>query len=92
MRNARYATVDQFITVGNYIVQAVEVDQPGVALTGLLVDMPSSGWANLDALEAGYKRIRVKTSRGDEAYMYASPTSTREDFSRWEEAFKRGKV
>src|SRR4051812_7599639 len=70
MRNPRYATVADYITIGGDIVTAYRVPEIRASLTGLVVDMPSDRWADLDALEAGYNRIQVNTSRG-KTYMYA---------------------
>lgn len=69
MYNPRYTTVPGYITVGGGIVEAVEVGNQSIALTGLLVDMDSSRWANLDALEGAYDRKKVTTHDG-EAWMY----------------------
>lgn len=71
MVNPRYATVLDYATVGHRIVQAVHIPGAGLALTGLLVDMPNSNWEELDALEGGYERIVIRTTSGYEAYMYA---------------------
>lgn len=75
MLNPEYATVENYATVGNQIVQAVPAK--GYTLTGLLVDVTEfdldgrSTWQALDALERGYDRIIIKTTQGIEAYMYA---------------------
>lgn len=83
MSNANYAVVPGYVTVsvGGSIVEAVPVDNEGVMLTGLLVDVAPKSfgytgierdtWEALDGLEAGYDRIKVKTSGGQEAWMYA---------------------
>ena len=80
MENPEYDTVKDFLTYGSRIVTAYKQEDCGLALTGLVVDMPSyiykgneaiDNWARLDALEGGYHRIKVKTVRGVEAYMYA---------------------
>jgi len=71
MKNPSYSTVPQYVTVGEGIVQAVKVDAKGVALTGLLVDVPKSVWPRLDRLETGYSRVRVKTHGNTTAFMYA---------------------
>lgn len=73
MTNPQYATVSNFVTVGNHIVQAEYIkDAPGLALTGLLVDVPIYEFDHgLDALEGGYERVRITTENKTEAYMYA---------------------
>ena len=80
MENPEYATVKDFVTYGSHIVTAYKQEGAGLALTGLLVDMPSyiykgneaiDNWARLDALEGGYHRIKIKTENGIEAYTYA---------------------
>lgn len=79
MSNPRYDTVPDYITQGHHIVQAVPVDPEfGTALTGLLVDMDTSRWEGLDALEGGYDRKRVTTTSGHQAWMYVRPTNERE--------------
>lgn len=73
MTEPRYATVKDYATVGvtqnGHIVQAIKVD--GAVLTGLIVNIPSSQWERLDALEGGYDRIRIVTTDNEHAYMYA---------------------
>ena len=73
MSNPQYTTVPGYLTVGSYIVQAVQTDNTSVALTGLLVDMDPAMWPRLDSLEAGYDRIKVRDTSGNIAYMYAAP-------------------
>lgn len=73
MTNPKYATVPGYITVGGQIVQAVSVENPRVALTGLLVDPDHTRWDDLDALEGGYDRIMITTNSGVDAWMYARP-------------------
>lgn len=75
MKNPKYATVPGYVTVGEHIVQAVPVEGYRIALTGLLVDADPTKWSRLDALEAGYDRIKVKTDMGEEAWMYAARQS-----------------
>lgn len=75
-----YDTVPDYITVGGTIVRAIKLEGYGASLTGLLVDIPTKRLPSVDALEAGYARIKVKTSGGIEAFMYASP-SEEEDYS-----------
>jgi hypothetical protein len=71
MTDPKYATVSDYVTIGNAIVQAVPVDSRfNCALTGLLVDIPIDQWDKLDLLEGGYDRIIIKTTGGHEAYMY----------------------
>ena len=81
MVNPRYATVRDYATVGvmpdGYIVSAVECK--GAVLTGLLVDIPSSQWERLDALEAGYTRVQITTTSNERAYMYAEANTPEGD-------------
>lgn len=71
MTNPAYATVPGYITVGNHIVQALKVDDaPGIALTGLVVDIDPECWHRTDALEGAYDRRLVKTSSNEDVYMY----------------------
>lgn len=81
MTNPQYATVPGYITVGGQIVQAQPVQSQDVALTGLLVDMGSTRWQGLDALEGGYDRVKVKTTTGVEAFMYVTPQSKLKNYS-----------
>lgn len=73
MSNPQYATVANYITVGDTIVQAVEVMNVGVALTGLTVDVDPTYWQRLDRLEGGYDRIIVTTTDGEPVNMYVAP-------------------
>ena len=73
MSNPQYTTVPGYLTVGSYIVKAVQTDNTSVALTGLLVDIDPAMWPSLDSLEAGYDRIKVRDVSGNIAYMYAAP-------------------
>ena len=75
MEYPSYDTVQGFITVGNHIVRAIPSSMMNACLTGLLVDVPTRQLASLDALEAGYDRIKVKTTGGFDAFMYAAPGS-----------------
>lgn len=80
MTNPEYATVPDYCTYGTYIVEAVYAPKRGLALTGLIVDMPAfvmddkgktvDNWAELDALEYNYRRKTVTTSDGEEVWMY----------------------
>ena len=71
MTNPQYATVKDYITIGDQIVEAVKVDKAyHCALTGLTVDMNPELWDRLDRLEAGYNREIVKTTDGEKVYMY----------------------
>lgn len=73
MTDAHYDTVPDFVTFGDFIVQAVPVDKGiGVQLTGLVVDIDPAEWKEVDALKAGYERIVVETSTHGAAYMYAA--------------------
>lgn len=70
MHLPRYATVKGYATFGHDIVEARRVKNPDACLTGLVVDIDPEQWEELDKLEAGYKRIRIRTVQGIEAYMY----------------------
>lgn len=83
MTSRGYATVKDYITVGEHIVQARRVDpEMNAALTGLVVDVPptmprpygASGVVDnikrLDELETGYDRVMVHTTSGQECQMY----------------------
>lgn len=72
MKNPRYATVPGYVTVGDYIVKAHNVDDKRIALTGLLVDVDPVDWGRIDALESGYDRVRVQTCTKENAYMYVA--------------------
>jgi gamma-glutamylcyclotransferase (GGCT)/AIG2-like uncharacterized protein YtfP len=73
MSNPEYTTVKDYITFGDYIVEAVPVgSEYGVALTGLVVDINPEYWGKLDALERGYNRIKVKTISDEVVYMYVT--------------------
>ena len=72
MANPVYATVKDYITVGNVIVQAIKVPSIGAALTGLVVDVDPTRWGDIDSLEAGYARVIIKTTDGQFAYMYTA--------------------
>lgn len=69
---ARYATVEGYATIGDYIVQAVPLEH--AVLTGIIVDVPDDVWPQLDLIEGGYDRISVTTTRGEEAQMYVAKT------------------
>jgi gamma-glutamylcyclotransferase (GGCT)/AIG2-like uncharacterized protein YtfP len=81
MHNARYATVKNYVTVGNKIVSAYPCDTPAVALTGLVVSVDPSYWKDIDALEYGYKRIKVTTTSNEEAFMYVKGVEDHENYS-----------
>lgn len=80
MENPSYDTVKDYITVGDHIVRAIKLGGYGASLTGLLVDVPTRRLPAIDSLEAGYARIKVNTSSGFEAFMYAT-SSDEEDYS-----------
>lgn len=69
-----YDTVSNYITIGGIIVRAIKLNGWKASLTGLLVDVPTNRLSAIDALEAGYARIKVKTTSGIEAFMYAEPS------------------
>lgn len=75
MVNPVYDTVKDYATVGEHVVEAIHVPNMGLALTGLVVDMPVDRWPSLDALEAGYVRREVTTVTGETAYMYMAKES-----------------
>lgn len=68
-----YATVAGYITVGEHIVQATKVDNPNIALTGLVTSIHEDHLPAVDRLEGGYDRIKITTNQGEEAYMYVEP-------------------
>lgn len=72
MTSPRYATVEGYATVGlgfgNTIVEAVEAEE--YTLTGLSVQVDPSFWNQIDQVEAGYDRIKITTTDGEEAWMY----------------------
>lgn len=80
MTDPEYATVLDYCTYGDGIVEAVHCPGRGLSLTGLLVDVPSfvfdkygksvDVWEGLDRLEAAYNREIVTTSYGEQVYMY----------------------
>lgn len=72
MTNPEYATVPGYATFGDYIVEAVHISAPGLALTGLTVDVDPTRWEHIDRLENGYDRKLVITSNQEEVYMYVS--------------------
>lgn len=74
MSNPQYATVLDYATFGHSIVQAEKIAGVGFSLTGLVVDVDPECWRDIDALEGAYKRIKVKTTRGEEVYMYVGGT------------------
>lgn len=78
MTNPMYAVVQDYATVPIYENIVAAVYAPGFALTGLTVDVQEydldgrSTWEALDALEAGYDRIKVRAGR-EEVFMYVQP-------------------
>lgn len=85
MSKPQYATVQGYATrgieiSGNTIVEAVPDER--YTLTGLVVDVlhhisPSGigsidNWGRLDSLEAGYDRIKVRTTDGEYCWMYVA--------------------
>jgi gamma-glutamylcyclotransferase (GGCT)/AIG2-like uncharacterized protein YtfP len=68
MSSPEYDTVEDYATIGNTIVWAVE--ERGYTLSGLVVDVDPSYWAKIDSLEHGYKRIIVTTTHGIKTFMY----------------------
>lgn len=70
MSNEAYATVKDFLTVGDRIVEAVYVPDVGLALTGLTVDVDPTHWDDIDRLESNYDRVIVSTTGGEKLNMY----------------------
>lgn len=78
MTNPVYATVPGYATFGHHIVQATHLEgseEMNLELTGLLVDVDPTHWAQIDSLEAGYDRAVITTSRNEKAYIYVSKES-----------------
>jgi hypothetical protein len=73
MTNPKYATVSGYATIGGHIVQAVDMKSPHLSLTGLVVNVEESRWADIDSLEYGYDRKLVKIDTGEMVYMYTAP-------------------
>lgn len=72
MSNPEYDTVLDYITQGHRIVEAVKVNRSfGTALTGLVVEVDPKRWGRIDQLESNYDRIKVITTSGVTAWMYA---------------------
>jgi gamma-glutamylcyclotransferase (GGCT)/AIG2-like uncharacterized protein YtfP len=66
-----YATVQDYVTCGHYIVAAYEIPSgTDACLTGILVEVPEDKIEAIDRLEAGYTREIIMTTHGEEAYMY----------------------
>lgn len=67
-----YAVVRGYKTVeiGFGIVEAVP--DPEGALTGLYVAVEPNAWNTLDRIEAGYDRIKVRTTDREECWMYVA--------------------
>lgn len=72
MTDPQYATVKDYATFGNQIVQAQYIPDVGFSLTGLVVDIPSDQWEGLDRLEGGYQRKRVTTTDGQNVWIYTA--------------------
>lgn len=85
MTGEHYATVKGYATIGDSIVAAIPMSE-SFALSGMVVDVapsrsgitpPTRGlvvdnWQALDSLEAGYDRIKVTTTDGENCWMYVS--------------------
>lgn len=71
MSDPEYDTVLDYTTYGHHIVTAYKQKKSGLALTGLVVEVDPKRWADIDRLEAGYDRIKVKTTSGVTSWMYA---------------------
>lgn len=94
MSNPRYTTVRGYTTIGcgesGHIVEAVRINTDkgdSLCLTGLLVDVEPEvelwgykmdNWMRIDALEAGYDRVKVKTTSGVSCWMYVARYSIKE--------------
>lgn len=84
MTDPHYATVLDYITIGDHIVKAVPVPpEVGASLTGLIVTPDESVWEKLDGLEGGYDRILVPTDKthGEKLYMYVEHQTELENHS-----------
>lgn len=68
--DGKYDTVKDYATWGSHIVTAYENPDAGIALTGLVIDVPESSIPRLDAIEAGYERKTITTVRGESVQMY----------------------
>lgn len=72
MTNPRYAVVKGYKTVfiqPPKVIGAVKSTSTDV-LSGLLVNIDPRYWRAIDMLEQGYDRILIRTTLGEEAYMY----------------------
>lgn len=70
----RYATVKNYLTVGDYIVQATSISSnANAALSGIIVDVPEESIERLDELERSYDRVTIETTYGERAEMYVAP-------------------
>ena len=72
MSNPQYRTVSGYITIGDFIVQAIPIKSKEVQLTGLIVDVDPTQWEKIDKLEGNYDRIKVSTTSGETVWMYVS--------------------
>lgn len=75
MSNPNYSTVADYATFGRDIVQAVHIPKQGLGLTGLVVEVDPARWEDIDRLEDGYDRVKVKTNADKEVWMYAAKTN-----------------
>lgn len=66
----RYETIKDYATFGSHIVEAKHIPNCGLALTGIVVDVPVTSIPGLDRLEGGYDRKTIKTESGEEVQMY----------------------
>lgn len=66
-----YQTVRDYATEGDYIVTAHHYSpELGLALTGIVVEVPEDCIPAIDRLEGGYDRVTVKTVQGHQVQMY----------------------
>lgn len=70
MTNPVYDTVLDYVTVGDYIVEAKREAGYNYSLAGLVVDVDPVYWDAIDMLESAYDRIRITTMNGEHAWMY----------------------
>lgn len=70
-QRGKYATVAGYKTVGHHVVMAVPDET--ATLTGIVYEIDNDQLRKLDRIEAGYKRITVRTEQGDDVIIYIKP-------------------
>jgi len=75
MSKPQYDTVPGYLTVGDYIVQAIKIEDQRIRLTGLRVDVDPDYWGKIDDLEAGYDRVKITTTNNQDCWMYVAKGS-----------------